>query len=240
MTTPPTTGYPDFQKYTQWRGASLGAANAYPITSATPVNVTSVAASFSAVSLFVNNTGLLGVTLRYSSTDQTSGLVIDAETWVILPGQVFRVVKPVIGESLTIGLSTGSGGTGQVSYAFKPINSVAPRPYCPISPVGTIVTSQSVPASGSATTTPGTMCPGRGRLYYAPSDASGKLTINVIRALENGTSGGSLYFAPMPAVVNQPTNVEIGTEQQAVLITVANTDGAAAHSWSGSWVPNDL
>jgi hypothetical protein len=240
MTTP-VVGSGDWQRYAQWRSSQIFGGTNVPVPFAGGLHYNWNSSSFAGLYVLGVNRGTSGLTFAMQTEDVIGGNLIDIESWILQPGQQFHAVVPLAGEIGAFNVTTANSGGGSCNLVLKLVNFVQGRPTQPTPGGGTRWTSQVVPISGSITLTPISTGDGPITLYYAPADASGKLSLEVQEPLENGTSNGSIFFDPaMPAVTNQPTIRNLDVSNVGPLIVVRNADAAATHTFSASYYQRNV
>jgi hypothetical protein len=227
-------GYPDWQGYSQWRGPSfINDELSYPVGNTNRGRY------------LVNNYASLNIVFEpvpadigcyinfydtLTSVDSLSGygFTASANTGV-------DVLLPARGNYFEITIVNTGGGSGSAILYVATSNIPVPRPVYNSSGQSILSGFQTLAASGTTTFPLTSISPGQAELWFQPTDATGKLFVNVYALLNNGATQTQFFQFQGPTA---NSNAMIMIPDAPVIIQVVNSDGGAAHSYRLALIVN--
>jgi hypothetical protein len=222
-------GYPDYQSYAQWRGAVFQQNNAEAIPNTGKIHGPFAMYQWSAVHVRVSATvGYFRVRVRWWA-DAAGTISVGGDNCNMPNTAVLNVYVPSKGPYVTLEFDTVSAAGATAAVTFTPMNGATSRIYYPVTFNPLADATVSIAASGQLLIPQYTIHKGLATVNYVPGDANGKIHLTFITVNVDGTISQNLwdFGNPVASLFQQVVWPDVPVE-----ITLVNTDGAAAHTFS--------
>lgn len=228
MTTP-TTGHPDFQSYTQWRGPILFK-GAYSITSPQSTGSSGFVTNWASLLIRVVLTSGTGVTVTVTYyDDQTLTNKAGTYQWICSFAPVtLSVVVPNLGNWAVVSISTGQAGANAGTAYVAACNLLVPGPRYQVTPNAASGFSVNIIAGATLSTLLPYVAEGNGTVFAQCSVATAPYTVEV----DHLNEGANILDEPARvASVTGPQLLNYIASAYPLLLKITNND-AAAHTYT--------
>lgn len=216
------TGHPDDQTYANWRGPLLSAFSTYNLKNTTPVNVAGYVTNFQSLLLSVSIAGAAGYQITASwFTDATQNILVATNTWTVSASQQIQMLTPILGNYVTLALTTTSVPGFNINVGFAPTNIAVPSTKYVNSGNINFITSFNVPANTSSIFPLQYVSEGRMHWYASDLAGSGKIQLRISMLTAAGTEAATI---DQVNTLTTQANGDVTLPAQGVGIVFQNTD----------------
>lgn len=225
----PATGYPDSQGYAQWRGTDVSSAIVTPLAPGDHSTGPQLVTSWRGVHVrVVPSLGQGRVTLQWWG-DLAETINLGSDQWGVNTTTGLNVKVACKGPVCDMHINnTGAGNLGG-QVQLVPVNAITADFEYAVTDNWLNSGTITVPASGTSDTMLPFVQRGLACVSYLPSDATGKLTVQIANFHEDGTFNAQIANLNGPTT---PLTQLVGLIDDICGVHVINTDAAASHTYA--------